>query len=204
MRVVHYVGSTNRWPDLNRPPLRNARGEHWDFELTKTLEEITSMQPDYGPFGGPPVSIMHEVGHLISPDGGGGKLPKWLQETYAETLPSNLGGADRLSQRHRQPREPALRRRRPGGATAPSAGPTFVDFIDERHPGFIHFLTRDVAAHRRENGPGPGSDTVFRMHTGQSFDALWAAYADAYLFRADSPVDRTASIRASETVKEDP
>jgi len=187
VRVVHYVGTNNRWPDLNRPPLRNARGEHWDFELTKTLEEITSMQPDYSPFGGPPVSIMHEVGHLISPDGAGGKLPKWLQETYAESLPSNLGGPMGFHNAIDNPESPRF-----GGdvwwCDGNFGGPTFMDFIDERHPGFIHFLTATSLRIGRNN-PWPGSDSVFRMHTGQSFDALWAAYADAYLFRANKPVE---------------
>ena len=182
MRVVHYVGTSNRWPDLNRPPLRNARGEHWDFELTKTLEEITSMQPDYGPFGGPPVSIMHEVGHLIAPDGGGGKLPKWLGETYAESLPSNLGGPTGFHNAIDNPESPRF------GASSwwcdgTFGGPTFLDFIDERHPGFIHFLTRS-ALRIGERNPWPGSDTLVRMHTGQSFDALWAAYVDVYQFRS--------------------
>jgi len=87
VRVVHNVSETQAWADRDRAPLRN----HWDFRLNKTLQEITSMQPDYGPFGGPPVSIVHEIGHLLAPDGASGTLPKWLQEGYAETLPSNIG-----------------------------------------------------------------------------------------------------------------
>jgi hypothetical protein len=181
VRVVHYIGTTNRWPDLNRPKLRNARGEHWDFELTKTLAEITSMQPDYSPFGGPPVSIMHEVGHLIAPDGGGGKLPKWLGETYAELTPSHLGGPMGF---HNAIDNPESIR---WGAhwwwcDGNFGGPTFVEYIDEHFPGFIHKLTKESLRIGR-NGTWPGSETLFPMLTGRPFDQLWAGYVDHYNFR---------------------
>jgi hypothetical protein len=186
VRVVHYIGTTNRWPDLRRPPLRNARGEHWDFELTKTLEEITSMQPDYGPFGGPPVSIMHEVGHLIAPDGAGGKLPKWLQETYAELTPSHLGGPMGFHNAIDNPEST-----RWGGdwwwCDGNFGGPTFVEYIDEHSPGFIHKLTRESLRVGR-NAPWPGSNTVFMGITGRSFDQWFMDYAAAYNFRQPKPI----------------
>jgi hypothetical protein len=91
VRVVHSVSSTDAWAKRERAPLRVGRDEYWDFTLNKTLEEITSMQPGLRPLRRPAVSIMHEVGHLLAPDGASGTLPKWLQEGYAETLPSNIG-----------------------------------------------------------------------------------------------------------------
>jgi hypothetical protein len=187
VRVVHYIASTRRWGELGRPELRNARGQHWDFDLTKTLAEITSMQPDYGPFGGPPVSIMHEVGHLIAPDGAGGKLPKWLAETYAESLPANLGGPMGFHHAIDNPESVRFGARDWWWCDGTFGGPTFLDFVDERHPGFIHFLTRQ-SLRIGEKNPWPGSDAVFRMFTGQSFDALWASYVDAYQFRSGKPV----------------
>src|SRR6185436_19524740 len=79
VRVVHSVSMTDAWAKRQRALLRVGRTEFGDFNLNKIMEEITSMQSDYGPFGGPPVSIMHEVGHLLAPDGAGGTLSKWLQ-----------------------------------------------------------------------------------------------------------------------------
>ena len=114
-------------------------------------------------------------------------MPKWLQETYAETLPSNLGGPTGFHNAIDNPESPRF-----GGdfwwCDGNFGGPTFMDFIDERHPGFIHFLTRGVVAHRQEQPLARIGHRV-PQHTGQSFDALWAAYADAYLFRADKPVE---------------
>jgi hypothetical protein len=195
VRVVHSVSSTDAWAKRERAPLRIGRDEYWDFTLNKTLEEITSMQPDYGPFGGPPVSIMHEVGHLLAPDGASGTLPKWLQEGYAESLPSNIGD-DRTGFHNAIDNPESVR----FGATfwwcdGTFGGPSFVDWIDEQHPGFLHALTRAVMA--LNGGPAgktgdakakwPGSDAVFRPITGRSFDDLWKDFAAAYDFAEYKP-----------------
>jgi hypothetical protein len=182
MRIVHYIrrdGDTP-WGQLNK----GMRG-YWDFTLEKTLTEITSMQPDYGPYGGPPVSIMHEAGHVISPDGANGTLPKWLQETFAETLPSNIG--DDLTGFHNAIDNPESIR---FGATfwwcdGTFGGPSFVDWIDEQHPGFLHALTKaSLALNKR---PWPGSDMLFRQLTGRGLTDLWNGYADAYNFAEYKP-----------------
>lgn len=176
-RLVHWVGD-NDFP---------GPGSFQDFNLRKTIAEITSMQPDYGPFGGPPVSIMHEAGHWIAPDGGNGKLPKWLQETYAELLPSHTG--DDRSGFHNAIDNPESVR---FGATwwwcdGTFGGPTFVDWIDRQHPGFVHGLTK-AAIDLGRNRPWPGSDAVFRPLTGgKSFDDLVKGYQDAYDWATHGP-----------------
>jgi hypothetical protein len=181
-RLVHWIGN-NEFP-----------GPHQggDFNLRKTLEEITSMQPDYGPFGGPPVSIMHEAGHWIAPDGGNGKLPKWLGETYAELLPSHIG--DDRNGFHNAIDNPESVR---FGATwwwcdGTFGGPTFFNWIDTQHPGFIHGVTK-AAIDISRNRPWPSSDTVFRPLTGRSFEELVQGYSAAYDFaeyRPNKPVEQ--------------
>ena len=176
-RLVHWVGNN----DFPGPSMG-----YLDFNLRKTVAEITSMQPDYGPFGGPPVSIMHEAGHWISPEGGSGKLPKWLNETYAELLPSHIG-EDRSGFHNGidNPESPRF------GATfwwcdGTFGGPTFVNWIDTQHPGFIHKLTR-ASVMISDRGTWPGSNTLFPQLTGRSFDDLWTGYADAYAFSIYKP-----------------
>jgi hypothetical protein len=170
-RLVHWVGD-NEFPG---PPAR----ECCDFNLRKTLAEITSMQPDYGPFGGPPVSIMHEAGHWIAPDGGNAKLPKWLGETYAELLPSQIG-EDRNGFHNAIDNPESVRfGARSWWCDGTFGGPTFVDWINRQHPGFVHGLTK-AAIEIGRNRPWPGSDAVFRPLTGKSFDELWKEYEAAY------------------------
>jgi hypothetical protein len=137
---------------------------------------------------------MHEVGHLLAPDGASGTLPKWLQEGYAETLPSNIG--DDLTGFHNAIDNPESVR---FGATfwwcdGTFRAPPFIDWIDEQHPGFLHGLTRAVMALNGgpagkvdDKAPWPGSDAVFRPLTGVSFDDLWKAFADAYDFAEYKP-----------------
>ena len=195
VRVVHSVSMTDGWAKRQRAPLRVGRNEFWDFNLNKTMEEITSMQPDYGPFGGPPVSIMHEVGHLLAPDGAGGTLPKWLQEGYAESLPSNIGD-DRTGFHNAIDNPESIR----FGATfwwcdGTFGAPSFVDWVDEQHPGFLHKLSRasldlnggPAAPFANNKKPWPGSDAVFRPLTGVSFDDLWKGFAAAYDFAEYKP-----------------
>ncbi len=145
------------------------------------------MQPDYGPFGGPPVSIMHEVGHLISPDGGGASCPSGCRRPTPRPLPAQPGRAQAFTTPSTTPRARASAADR-WWCDGTFGGPTFVDYIDERHPGFIHGLTAASLRIGKSN-PWPGSDALFRMHTGQSFDALWSAYADAYQFRSGRPIE---------------
>lgn len=176
-RLVHWVGN-NDFPG----PSSGAG----DFNLRKTVAEITSMQPDYGPFGGPPVSIMHEAGHWVAPDGCNGKLPKWLGETYAELLPSQTG--DDRSGFHNAIDNPESVR---FGATwwycdGTFGGPTFVDYINQTHPGFVHKLT-SAAIDIGRNRAWPGSDTVFRMITGKPFDQLLREYELFYNFAEYRP-----------------
>jgi hypothetical protein len=175
-RLVHWVGD-DEFP-----------GPHQggDFNLRKTLAEITSMQPDYGPFGGPPVSIMHEAGHWIAPDGGNAKLPKWLGETYAELLPSQIGD-DRTGFHNAIDNPESVRfGARWWWCDGTFGGPTLVDWINTQHPGFVHGLTR-AAIDLGRNRAWPGSDAVFRPLTGKSFDELFAGYADAYAWDDHKP-----------------
>jgi hypothetical protein len=181
-RLVHWVGD-NEFPG----PRTNG-----DFNLRKTVAEITSMQPDYGPFGGPPVSIMHEAGHWISPEGGNGMLPKWLNETYAELLPTHIGD-DRTGFHNSIDNPESVR----FGATfwwcdGTFGGATFINWINTQHPGFLHALTRASISIGRGN-PWPGSNTVFQQITGKPFDELWKGYADAYDFaeyKPDRPIEK--------------
>jgi hypothetical protein len=175
-RLVHWVGD-NEFPG----PHTNG-----DFNLRKTIAEITAMQPDYGPFGGPPVSIMHEAGHWIAPDGGNGKLPKWLAETYAELLPSHIGD-DRTGFHNSIDNPESIR----FGATfwwcdGTFGGPTFVNWIDSQHPGFLRKLTR-AAIDLGEKGTWPGSNTLFPRLSGVPFDDLWKGYVEAYDFAEYRP-----------------
>src|SRR5581483_10889759 len=99
------------------------------------------------------------AGHWLAPDGGIGTLPKWLAEAYAESLPSNIG--DDLTGFHNAIDNPE----------SPRFGATFVDWIDEQHPGFLHALTKASIALNKK--PWTGSPVIFQQITGQSFDALF-------------------------------
>ena len=177
-RLVHWIGNGD-FPGPSSPS--------GDFRLRKTIAELTSMLPEHGPFGGSPVSIMHEAGHWIAPDGANGRLPKWLGEAYAELLPAQIGddrtGFHNAIDNPESPRFGA----RSWWCDGTYGGPTFLSWLDTRYPGFIHGLTR-TATDLGRNRPWPGSDAVFRpLAGGRSFDELWAAYADAYNFAEHAP-----------------
>jgi hypothetical protein len=66
--------------------------------------------------------------------------------------------------------------------------PTFLEWIDGQHAGFIHGLSR-ASLQVVGNNPWPGSPTVFMQINGKSFDELWAGYAAHYNFRAGGPIE---------------
>ncbi|HVJ19854.1 MAG TPA: hypothetical protein VM686_30770, partial [Polyangiaceae bacterium] len=168
--LAHYIHDGTLWDAVERP--------FFNFVLQNPMAELIVSQPDYGPMGGIPVSINHEAGHFIAPDGGEGTLPKWLGETYAELAPSNRGFADSFYHSIDNPESPRF-----GGewmwCDGTFGGPTFVSWIDTQHPGFIHALT-DAALELGGDGTWPGSQVLFQELTGVTFDELWQGYADAY------------------------
>jgi hypothetical protein len=186
VRIVHYIYDTTKWESLGRPPYSDASGEYSDFVLQNPLADLEQSQPDYGPMGGIPVSINHEAGHLLAPDGGSGTLPKWLAETYAELAPSNRWFPSTFYHSIDNPESGRF-----GGGSwwcdGTFGGPTFVAWIDTQYPDFIHQLTAASLA-LGENATWPSSSSVFQTITGKTFDELWQGYVAAYGFEEPKPL----------------
>jgi hypothetical protein len=67
-----------------------------------------------------------------------------------------------------------------------SGGAPFFEWVDDKHPGFVHDLGAYIAT--RGAQPWPGSEVVFQELVGTGIGALYTQYVDALELTLAKPI----------------
>jgi len=188
MRIVHYIGA-RKFGELGRPAYREGRATFWDFDLSFKPEELGDPgMKHYGRWGVVPEVLIHEMGHVLAPDGAVGTdsagVPRWIQETYADMLCTKFGSCVATMD---NPESWVLYGRKQPYCNGYIAGAPLFHTLEEQFPGFIHKLSTQILA----LGGGrrwPGTETVFNQITGRPFAAYYDQYLKDLAVTLDKPV----------------
>jgi hypothetical protein len=185
MRIVHYLGA-RKFGELGRAPYREGRAEFWDFDLSFKPEEL---EPNhYGAWGPVPEVLLHEMGHVLAPDGAVGidsaGVPRWVQETYADMLCTKFGSCIQTMD---NPEHWVLYGRKQPYCDGYLAGAPLLHTLEEQQPGFIHKFSAQILMLGNARR-WPGSEPVFRQIIGRGLAEYYPGYLRELSVTLDQPV----------------
>ena len=188
MRIVHYLGA-RKWSDLGRPDHREGNATFWDFDLSFKPEELADPgMRHYGRWSVVPEVLLHEMGHVLAPDGAVGTdsagVPRWLQETYADLLCTKFGACVGTMD---NPESWVLYGRKHPYCDGYIAGAPLLHTLEEERPGFIHALSAQILT-LGGNRRWPGTEPVFQQMMGRPFSGYYQEYLQRLAVMLSKPV----------------